>query len=137
MIDRQMASGPCSLVMPTSPAVKTAGWVGEVIESRSHGHAEARTGHLVADIHDRLMQTGNHIDLSTIYRAVTNLVSLGVQHRAAHAHYHAVCTRCSAVNDTPADRWAPTIETVREIPGFGARNVRITVRGQCADCAWS
>lgn len=100
----------------------------------------------VAEIHDRLRANDNHIDLSTIYRTVTRLVNLGVLHAiahkdqpvayglAVHAHHHAVCIRCGAVNDIPADRLAPTLPALREVSGFRAQEVRITVHGLCADC---
>ena len=120
------------------------------IGSAGHGPASDPSSHLtVADIHDRLSESDNHIDLSTIYRAVTTLVNLGVLHAiahkdqpvtyglAAHAHHHAVCTKCGAVSDIPADRLAPMIETVREISDFRAQDVRITVHGRCADCVSS
>ena len=55
------------------------------------------------------------------------------------AHHHAVCDRCGAVRDIPAETLAPTSATVRKLQkaaaGFSVRAVERVYRGLCAKCA--
>jgi Fur family peroxide stress response transcriptional regulator len=56
-------------------------------------------------------------------------------------HHHAVCERCGAIADIPADTLAPTPATVsrlrRRASGFQVRAVERIYRGLCAACTRS
>ena len=88
-------------------------------------------GHLsVAEIHRRLLESnpadGPPPDLATVYRTVTTLVELGVLHAlsveggvstyglAEEPHHHAVCTRCGAIIEVPAQRLRSALEGTRQ-----------------------
>lgn len=104
--------------------------------------------HLTASqIHDRLRDNGNHIDLTTVYRTLTTLVNLGVLHTitthadqptsygfATAAHHHVVCTRCGAVSEIPAERLGRLLGLVHDVTGFRAEDEKITVHSRCPDC---
>ena len=55
------------------------------------------------------------------------------------AHHHAVCDRCGAVRDIPAETLAPSSATVRRLQkaagGFSVRAVERVYRGLCAKCS--
>jgi Fe2+ or Zn2+ uptake regulation protein len=109
---------------------------------------DGRRVHLTASqIHDRLRDSGNHIDLTTVYRTLTTLVNLGVLHTittdadqptsygfATAAHHHVICTRCGAVSEIPAERLGRLLDLVRDVTGFQAEDEKITVHSQCPDC---
>ncbi len=55
------------------------------------------------------------------------------------AHHHAVCDRCFAIRDVPAETIAPKPATVRKLRkvagGFSVRAVERVYRGLCSACA--
>lgn len=117
-----------------------------VLDAADAAEGRARVHLTAAQIHDRLRDSGNHIDLTTVYRTLTTLVNLGVLHTISHtdqptsygfttaAHHHVVCTRCGAVSEIPAEQLGDLLELVREVTGFHAEDEAITVHSRCRDC---
>lgn len=113
---------------------------------------EPISGHLsVAEIHQRLIDAAVDDapppDLATVYRTVTTLVEHGVLHAltiesgtttyglARDAHHHAVCTRCGAVIEIPAQRLARALRSASEASSFTLSDeASLTLRGLCPQC---
>jgi Fur family transcriptional regulator, ferric uptake regulator len=113
---------------------------------------EPARGHLsVADIHQRLRDAegaGGHApDLATVYRTVTTLVEKGVLHAlfveggvttyglAEKPHHHAVCTRCGAVIEVPAQRLRSALERASDASAFSlSDSAGLTLHGLCPRC---
>ena len=109
-------------------------------------------GHLsVAEIHRRLLDSnpgdGPPPDLATVYRTVTTLVELGVLHAlsveggvttyglAEKPHHHAVCTRCGAIIEVPAQRLRSALEQASEGSSFTLSDqAGLTLHGLCPKC---
>ena len=109
-------------------------------------------GHLsVAEIHQRLIGAASGgaqpPDLATVYRTVTTLVEHGVLHAltlesgtttyglAKDAHHHAVCTRCGAVIEIPAQRLSRALRSASEASSFTLSDeAGLTLRGLCPQC---
>lgn len=106
-------------------------------------------GHLsVAEIHQRVAASMPAApDLATVYRTVTTLVEQGVLHAlsvdgglttyglAAHPHHHAVCTRCGAIIEVPAQRLSTALEHAIEGSSFSlSEQAGLTLHGLCPDC---
>ncbi|HET9874785.1 MAG TPA: Fur family transcriptional regulator [Mycobacterium sp.] len=109
-------------------------------------------GHLsVAEIHQRLSTaTGSGAqppDLATIYRTTTTLVEHGVLHAltledgvttyglATDPHHHAVCTRCGAIIEVPAQRLTAALEHARTGSSFAlSERAGLTLHGLCPSC---
>ena len=109
-------------------------------------------GHLsVAEIHRRLLDSnpgdGPPPDLATVYRTVTTLVELGVLHAlsveggvttyglAEKPHHHAVCTRCGAIIEVPAQRLRSALEHASEGSSFTLSDqAGLTLHGLCPKC---
>lgn len=109
-------------------------------------------GHLsVAEIHNRLpalVPAGAQLpDLATIYRTVTTLVDQGVLHAltldggvttygmATAPHHHAVCTRCGAIIEVPAQQLSSALEHAMVGSAFAlSERAGLTLHGLCPDC---
>lgn len=105
-------------------------------------------GHLpVADIHQRILDSGQNFDLATVYRTVTTLVEQHVLHAlavdggvttyglAAHPHHHAVCTRCGTIIEVPAQRLSTALEHAIEGSAFTlSEQAGLTLHGLCPKC---
>lgn len=111
------------------------------------GNEQSRVHLTASQIHDRLRDSGNHINLTTVYRTLTTLVNLGVLHTitahadqptsygfATAAHHHVVCTRCGTVTEIPDERLDELLTLVRDVTGFGSDDETITVHSRCPDC---
>ena len=109
---------------------------------------EAPEGHLTAaQIHGRLVDQRRGVDLATVYRTVSMLVDIGVLHAltvgenvttyglAATPHHHAVCTRCGAIIEVPADDLSAALAEARLGSDFLLSDQGgLTLRGLCPEC---
>jgi Fur family transcriptional regulator, ferric uptake regulator len=107
---------------------------------------EPVNGHLsVAEIRELLAPPAP--DLATVYRTVTTLVDKGVLHAlsvdgglntyglAEAPHHHAVCTRCGAIIEVPAQRLRSALEHASEGSAFSlADSASLTLHGLCPRC---
>ncbi|WP_069162412.1 Fur family transcriptional regulator [Nocardia altamirensis] len=109
--------------------------------------AQTVAGHLsAAQIHQRLLEQGREVDVTTVYRTVSTLVEIGILHtltvddRATYGladtpHHHAVCTRCGRLIEVPAAH----VSTAAVQAGLGSQftlseRTALTIHGRCADC---
>lgn len=106
--------------------------------------------HLSAEeIHQKLVEKGEKISFSTIYRALHIMVDLSLLRELelaegrkfyelctplAHQHHHLVCIQCGGVNEFTDDQitQVSSRETVRF--GFSFVNSQFTVYGVCSHC---
>ncbi len=104
------------------------------------------------ELYDRLKTTFPTMSFATVYNTLDALASAGLSGtlRLGNAarfdpntspHHHAVCERCGAIADIPADTLAPTPATVSRLrhraSGFQVHAVERIYRGLCAACAAS
>jgi Fur family peroxide stress response transcriptional regulator len=104
------------------------------------------------DLFERLREDFPAMSFATVYNTLDALASAGLSGTLrlggaarfdpnTEAHHHAVCDRCGAVRDVPAETLAPTSATVRRLQraagGFSVRAVERLYRGLCAKCASS
>jgi Fe2+ or Zn2+ uptake regulation protein len=104
------------------------------------------------DLFERLRVDYPTMSFATVYNTLDALASAGLSGTLrlggaarfdpnTDAHHHAVCDRCGAVRDIPADTLAPNSATVRRLQraagGFSVRSVERIYRGLCAKCAGS
>ncbi|UGQ11047.1 transcriptional repressor [Yinghuangia sp. ASG 101] len=99
-------------------------------------------------LHRRLAQTGSNIGLSTVYRALHDLVRLGsvdvvrdetgerlYRHRLANHHRHyLLCRQCGhsrALDAGPVERWA---DGVAARTGFVEIRHTVELTGICVAC---
>jgi Fur family peroxide stress response transcriptional regulator len=102
------------------------------------------------DLYERLRSEFPSMSFATVYNTLDALAAAGLSGTlrlggAARfdpnvaAHHHAVCDRCVAVKDVPAETLAPDSVTVGRIrtaaAGFSVRAVERVYRGLCAKCA--
>ncbi len=101
-------------------------------------------------LYERLRGDFPSMSFATVYNTLDALANAGLSGtlrlgNAARfdpntsAHHHAVCDRCGAVRDVPADSLAPGRTTTRSLrraaPGFSVRSVERIYRGLCAVCS--
>lgn len=101
------------------------------------------------ELYERLTQTFPTMSFATVYNTLDALASAGLSGtlRLGNAarfdpntepHHHAVCERCGAIADIPADT-SPSPATVsrvrRSASGFEVRAVERIYRGLCAACS--
>ncbi len=109
-----------------------------------HSHPTAQ------DLFERLRGEFPSMSFATVYNTLDALASAGLSGTLrlggaarfdpnVSPHHHAVCDRCGAVRDVPAETLAPSSATVRrmqkEAAGFSVRAVERVYRGLCAKCA--
>jgi Fe2+ or Zn2+ uptake regulation protein len=102
------------------------------------------------DLYERLRGDYPTMSFATVYNTLDALASAGLSGTLrlggaarfdpnVDAHHHAVCDKCGAVRDIPAETLAPTSATVRQLQkaagGFSVRAVERVYRGLCAKCA--
>jgi Fe2+ or Zn2+ uptake regulation protein len=102
------------------------------------------------DLFERLQASYPTMSFATVYNTLDALASAGLSGTLrlggaarfdpnVSAHHHAVCDRCGAVRDVPAETLAPSSGTVRRLResagGFSVRAVERVYRGLCAKCA--
>jgi Fe2+ or Zn2+ uptake regulation protein len=102
------------------------------------------------ELFERLRGEFPSMSFATVYNTLDALVSAGLGGTLrlggaarfdpnTSAHHHAVCDRCGAVHDVPAETLAPSSATVRRLRrsagGFSVRAIERVYRGLCAKCA--
>jgi Fe2+ or Zn2+ uptake regulation protein len=102
------------------------------------------------DLFERLRPSFPSMSFATVYNTLDALASAGLSGtlrlgNAARfdpntsAHHHAVCDRCGAIVDVPAETMAPKASTVRKLQktagGFSVRAVERVYRGLCSACS--
>lgn len=110
---------------------------------------DATDDHLTAtEVHRRLARQMPQVNLSTVYRTLERLESLGLVHRldhhgealfgsVQHDHHHALCTRCGRVMELriDPDAVAALLATVEETMLLRPdHSSGLTVRGVCDAC---
>jgi len=122
--------------------------------SRSHVRfvlaALSRDGTFITahELHRRVRGLGHSTGLSTVYRALRELLSRNLvdvmvdehgwrryRHCSPGPHHHLVCSACHAtveipVHSSPLPAWTP-----EDAPGFTDVLIRVTITGICAHCA--
>ncbi|PWI44716.1 Fur family transcriptional regulator [Streptomyces sp. ICBB 8177] len=102
-------------------------------------------GHLPARvIHERILADGGSLEMSTVYRALERLTSIGIVHSlttaagensyglVAEPHHHLVCRDCGAVAELPAARVDAMLPEAVDLTGFEVDTVLLT--GRCPRC---
>lgn len=110
-------------------------------DSREHGHLT------VAQIQQRLTETGHDVDLTTVYRTVSTLVDANVLHALVIdervtsygptdiPHHHAVCTGCGAIDEVPSERLTTALAEARTGSHFALpESAGLTLHGLCPAC---
>ncbi|MFY1594756.1 Fur family transcriptional regulator [Micromonospora sp. WMMD737] len=106
-------------------------------------------GHLTATrLHHALLARGLTVELSTVRRALAQLVGLGIAHTvpigrtttfglADDAHHHAVCAGCGDIRQLPAEAVAASVAAARAA-GIEAdpsgHPTGVVVYGRCTRC---
>ncbi|MFJ9365106.1 Fur family transcriptional regulator [Nocardia sp. NPDC101769] len=109
--------------------------------SRGHGHLT------VAQIQQRLTDAGHEVDLTTVYRTVSTLADAQVLHALVidervtsygltdTPHHHAVCTRCGAIDEVPAELLSVALDQARLGSRFALPEIAgLTLHGLCPAC---
>jgi Fur family transcriptional regulator, ferric uptake regulator len=110
--------------------------------------AVARLGHATPEeIAARVQQTAKGVNISTIYRTLELLDSLGLvththlnhgaptYHLASGAgHVHLVCQNCGKIDEATQEEIAPLIKALDDSHGFETNVSHLTVFGRCNDC---
>lgn len=106
--------------------------------------------HLSAqELHDRVVQEGETVSLSTIYRALERLQTMGevrsimssrgqlwesAAHDEEHEHDHLICTNCGVTIEFSDPMVSGFGKTVAERKGFRYQESRFDIFGYCAKC---
>jgi Fur family ferric uptake transcriptional regulator len=111
----------------------------EAVASLNHATPE--------EIAARVQQTAKGVNISTIYRTLELLDSLGLvahthlnhgaptYHLATEAaHVHLVCQDCGKIDQVPPETIAPLTNALDERHGFEVNVSHLTVFGRCQDC---
>lgn len=116
-----------------------------VLDAIYHGH-----GHLtVEEVHERVLASSPHVDLSTVYRTLQFLKQLGVigelrlegeparfeAVRLGEEHHHAVCSACGCLLEIEPADLAVLEQILRTRYGFRANLVHLLIPGLCEACA--
>ena len=110
--------------------------------------AVAKLSHATPEeIAARVQQTAKGVNISTIYRTLELLDSLGLvththlnhgaptYHLASEAgHVHLVCQNCGKITEASPEEVAPLTRTLDERHGFETNVSHLTVFGRCHDC---
>jgi Fur family transcriptional regulator, ferric uptake regulator len=105
-------------------------------------------GHVTAEaVHASVRRRMRGVNLTTVYRTLQLLESLGfvdhahLGHEAATwtpavgpGHHHLVCGSCGAVQELPAPILEPFTSSVRRATGFEVDLSHFAITGTCADC---
>jgi Fur family ferric uptake transcriptional regulator len=110
----------------------------DAVRSLEHATPEA--------IHARLEAAGTGVNLSTVYRTLEVLESLGLVshahlghgpttfHAAAALHVHVVCRACGAVADVDAGVASELVAQLDAEHDFAVDLPHLSVVGRCGDC---
>ena len=110
--------------------------------------AVARLSHATPEeIAASVQQTAKGVNISTIYRTLDLLDSLGlVTHTHLHhgaptyhlasdaGHVHLVCQNCGKIDEAGPDEIAPLTKALDAAHGFETNVSHLTVFGRCHDC---
>ena len=110
--------------------------------------AVAKLGHATPEeIAASVQQTASGVNISTIYRTLELLDSLGLvththlhhgaptYHLASDAnHVHLVCQDCGKVDEASPDTIRPLVSALDASHGFETNVTHLTVFGRCEDC---
>src|SRR5262249_23507494 len=110
--------------------------------------AVARLGHATPeDIASSVQRTVKGVNISTIYRTLELLDSLGLvththlhhgsptYHLASDAHHvHLVCQNCGKIDEASPEEVAPLTRALDDRHGFETNVSHLTVFGRCNDC---
>jgi Fur family ferric uptake transcriptional regulator len=110
--------------------------------------AVARLSHATPEeVASSVQQTAKGVNISTIYRTLELLDSLGLvththlnhgaptYHLASDAgHVHLVCQNCGKIDEASRDEVAPLTDVLSERHGFETNVSHLTVFGRCNDC---
>lgn len=104
-------------------------------------------GHVTAEVvHDTVRRRMRGVNLTTVYRTLQLLESLGfvdhahLGHEAATwtpagpGHHHLVCGTCGAVQELPASVLEPFTASVRRSTGYTLDLSHFALTGTCGDC---
>lgn len=104
-------------------------------------------GHVTAeDVHAGVRRRMRGVNLTTVYRTLQLLESLGfvdhahLGHEAATwtpagpGHHHLVCSSCGAILELPAAILEPFTAAVGRSTGFSLDLAHFALMGTCADC---
>ncbi len=104
--------------------------------------------HVTADeIATRVAADHPDVHRSTVYRTLDRLQEVGVVthvhlghgpstfHLADRPHHHAVCSRCGAVVEVPAEALDGVADRLRAEHGFELASQHFALSGLCRDCA--
>jgi Fur family transcriptional regulator, ferric uptake regulator len=110
--------------------------------------AVARLGHATPEeVASSVQQTAKGVNISTIYRTLELLDSLGLvahthlnhgaptYHLASDAgHAHLVCQNCGKIGEASQEEVAPLTRVLEDKHGFETKVSHLTVFGLCSDC---
>lgn len=112
----------------------------EAVETLRHGTPE--------EILVEVQHTASGVNLSTIYRTLEVLESVGLVTHAhighgaptyhsvdEHVHIHLVCDRCGNVDSVPSAVADAFASDLRETYGFHTDIAHVSIHGRCAKCA--
>lgn len=108
---------------------------------------DASCGHLTAlVIHQRVLVSGDEVDITTVYRTLTTLADVGLVHAiaiteqaasyglATNPHHHALCTQCGQLSQVPAEQLSAALDQARRASRFGLDDSSMMLRGLCPRC---
>lgn len=111
----------------------------EAVETLRHGTPE--------EILTEVQYTASGVNLSTVYRTLEVLESVGLVTHAhighgsptyhaldEHVHIHLVCDRCSNVQSVPAAVADAFTRDLRQTYGFNTDISHVSIHGQCKRC---
>ena len=108
--------------------------------------------HLSAEeLHETLARDGSHISLSTVYRTLHLMVSIGLLrelelaeghkhyelNRPSRDHHHLVCLNCNQTIEFTESFITELGERTAENAGYQVLDCQLTLYGICASCAAS
>jgi len=105
-------------------------------------------GHVTAEqVLAYVQKSSPYVDLSTVYRTLELLVSLGLIRRfsapnrpneyevaTAEPHHHLVCLRCGRVEAVPAEPLSTVLREIVAAHGFTPDETHLAIHGLCAEC---
>ena len=105
----------------------------------------------VDEIYGRVMQKSGDVELTTVYRTLDLLNSIGLVaiidsgdkqrlYELAvdnHPHLHLVCRVCGRITGVELDQFQPIVDQIHQQAHFSVDLGSITVQGTCLDCSES
>jgi Fur family transcriptional regulator, ferric uptake regulator len=98
-------------------------------------------------LHAELVATGQKLGLTTVYRALTDMVELGeadaltgsdgeTRYRicGTEHHHHLICTKCGKTVEFELSGFESATQALAQAHGFSEVSHSIELFGTCADC---